>query len=79
VCEVEAFDEDLRGFSCTRTCVVKEQKKKAVALSLRTLEVGSREEDIDLSLFQINSGRLRAFLERYEADILTPYVKKKPK
>ncbi len=43
-----------------------------VAPPLRTFEVGRREESIDFSLFQISGGCLRAFLERYETDFLTP-------
>ena len=65
-------NEDLCGFVGTCAGVVEEQKKKVIALPLRTLEVGGREEGIDFSLFQISGGCLRAFLERYEADFLTP-------
>jgi hypothetical protein len=70
--EVEVSNEDLCGFVSTCAGVVEEQKKKVIALPLRTLEVGSREESIDFNLFQISGECLRAFLERYEADFLTP-------
>jgi hypothetical protein len=63
--EVEVSNEDLCGFVGTCAGVVEEQKKKVIALSLRTLEVGGREEGVDFSLFQIRGGYLRAFLERY--------------
>lgn len=72
MCEVEVSNEDLCSFVGTCACVVEEQEKKVIALPLRTLEAGGREEGIDFSLFQISGGCLRAFLERYEADFLTP-------
>jgi hypothetical protein len=72
MCEVEVSNEGLCSFVGTCACVVEEQEEKVIALPLRSLEVGGREEDIDFSLFQISAGCLRAFLERYEADFLTP-------
>ena len=72
MCKVEISNEDLGGFVGARAGVVKEQEKKMIALPLRTLEVGGREECIDFGLLQINAGRLGAFLERYDADFFAP-------
>jgi hypothetical protein len=51
MCEVEVSNEDLCSFVGTCACVVEEQEEKVIALPLRSLEVGGREEGIDFSLF----------------------------